>query len=249
MILKTASAGDVARMLDWASKEGWNPGHEDAEAFYASDPEGFFLAEVDGRMVAAISVVIHSDSFAFLGLYICHPQFRGQGIGLALWRHALAHAGDRTVGLDGVAEQQANYARSGFRHAGATMRYRGRLKPLAHPDIRALDARDDLSELDLAANGFARPRFLRPWLTQAETRKTVVLQRGKVAGFATARLCRDGGKLGPVVAETAADAWALMQAAALSVGVADVTIDVPGAQAGFQARLEVAGFRSGFATA
>ena len=36
--------------------------------------------------------------------------WRGQGHGRAIWEAGLALLGDRTVGLDGVAEQQANYA-------------------------------------------------------------------------------------------------------------------------------------------
>ena len=39
---RTATLADVQNMLDWATSEGWNPGLEDAAAFYAADPEGFF---------------------------------------------------------------------------------------------------------------------------------------------------------------------------------------------------------------
>lgn len=110
LVLRTASIAEVKMMLDWAAGEGWNPGLDDASVFHATDPEGFFIAERDGTPVASISVVNHTDDFAFLGFYICRPECRGQGIGLGLWHHALAHAGPRTVGLDGVAAQEANYA-------------------------------------------------------------------------------------------------------------------------------------------
>ena len=119
---RTATLPELSRILDWAADEGWNPGIEDAEAFFAADPGGFFVADHDGTPVAAISVVNHSDSFAFLGLYICHPDWRGTGLGFALWTHAIAHAGGRTIGLDGVPAQQDNYARSGFELAGRTRR-------------------------------------------------------------------------------------------------------------------------------
>ena len=57
---------------------------------------GFLVRRVAGRPVSAISVVNHSESFAFLGLYLCHPDFRGRGHGLAIWNAGLAHAGART---------------------------------------------------------------------------------------------------------------------------------------------------------
>ena len=52
----------------------------------------------------------------------------------------MAHAGDRTVGLDGVAAQRGNYARSGFRPAGATLRREGVMTGANDPGI--LDLRD-----------------------------------------------------------------------------------------------------------
>ena len=86
---------------------------------------GYFVATVAGQAVAAISVVNHDPAMAFLGLHLRRPGFRRPEIGHALWQHALVHAGDRAVGLDGVAAQQRNYERSGFRPAGATLRLEG----------------------------------------------------------------------------------------------------------------------------
>ena len=70
----------VALLLQWAEDEGWNPGLDDAVAFHAADPLGFFALEVGGEMVAAISVVKQDASHAFLGLYICKPEYRGKGL-------------------------------------------------------------------------------------------------------------------------------------------------------------------------
>ena len=103
-----ASVADWGIVREWAAAEGWNPGLDDAPAFFAQDPEGFFLGRVDGEPVSAISVVNYSDAYAFLGFYLVRPDLRGLGHGLATWRAGLAHAGDRTVGLDGVPDQQDN---------------------------------------------------------------------------------------------------------------------------------------------
>lgn len=250
-VYRTATRREVAQMLDWAAEEGWNPGLDDAAAFHAADPEGFFLAEVDGTAAAAISVVNHSADFAFLGLYLCRPEHRGRGIGYALWQHALQHAGARTVGLDGVPAQQANYARSGFVLAGRTLRLTGRLPavPRALPcagleDLPALEA------LDTQAGGVRRPRFLRAWLTPDETRKSVILRReANIEGFATARLCREGCKIGPIIAPDAEAAWHLAQQAAAAIGTREAMIDVPESAATVANRLCAAGFSESFSTA
>jgi len=246
---RTASGDEVALMLDWAAAEGWNPGLEDAAAFRAADPEGFFVAELAGQVVAAISVVDHSDAVAFLGLYLCRPEFRGRGIGRTLWRHALAHAGDRAVGLDGVPAQEANYARAGFVRQGATIRFEGALPAGTDCAVRPACNADavQLARLDRAACGVDRPRFLATWMAEAATRRTVICADGR--GFATARLCRDGAKIGPVVAEEAGTALDLIAAAGRAVGATRLIVDLPEARRGLAGLLVERGFAPGFTTA
>lgn len=246
-VFREASQDELSLILDWAAAEGWNPGLGDAAAFHAADPHGFFLAEVAGKPVAAISVVNHSDDFAFLGLYLCQPEWRGQGIGYALWSHALAHAGSRTVGLDGVAAQQANYARSGFVLTGATLRFEGALAAGTAPGIRLAGPEDGalLLALDAEANGVFRPRFLSTWTAQTPDRKTVMTD----AGFASARLCREGCKIGPVIAPDTESAVALARAALAAVGGEKAIIDVPEGNSRLIAALRALGFADTFATA
>jgi GNAT superfamily N-acetyltransferase len=249
-MMRAARRDELDLVVGWAADEGWNPGLDDASAFYCADPDGFFVAERVGRPVAAISVVNHSDTFAFLGLYLCLPAWRGQGIGHALWQHALAHAGNRSVGLDGVAAQQANYAKSGFVHAGATLRFAGTLAAQVAPDIRPARPTDDLAALDRAAFGYARPRFLSAWIRDTATRRTLVSDAGaSAAGFATIRRCRDGVKIGPIVAPDAAAGLRLARAAVAALPARTAIIDVPGENAQLIALLAEAGFRETFATA
>ncbi|WP_421906683.1 GNAT family N-acetyltransferase [Mameliella sp.] len=250
-ICRTATLDEIGLMLDWATAEGWNPGLADARAFHAADPEGFFVAEADSQPVAAISVVNHSPQVAFLGLYICLPEHRGRGIGYALWTHALTHAGARTVGLDGVPAQEANYAKSGFVLAGRTRRFEGSLSPCDTSPVLATAADlDVIGHLDRAANGYDRPAFLAEWTAQSDSRKTVVLRTSRgVTGFATARLCRDGCKIGPIVAPTTEEALTLARQGASALNRTSVIIDTPDAPSGLGQRLQDLGFEESFATA
>ena len=221
---RVATARDLATVLDWAAAEGWNPGLDDGAAFHAADPEGFFVAERNGRIVAAISVVNHSAEHAFLGLYLCLPDYRGQGIGHALWRQAIAHAGDRTVGLDGVPAQQANYARRGFVATGATLRHLCR--PSGGEVLREAGPQDvsDCIARDAAITGHSRPAFAAAWFARTSTRQTLL---DDADGQVTIRLCREGAKIGPLYAASADQAAALVAGAARHVGMAEVHVDLP----------------------
>src|SRR5215472_9910334 len=105
---------EIALAADWAAAEGWNPGHADAKCFATVDPQGFFIGELEGKPAATISCLNYDDTFSFLGFYIVRPDLRGRGYGLRIWNAAMAHAGARIVGLDGVVAQQENYVKSGF---------------------------------------------------------------------------------------------------------------------------------------
>ena len=123
--IRPMSRAELDLAIGWAAEEGWNWGVADAQCFHAADPQGFLMAFCDGEPVASISVVRYEAAFAFLGFYIVRPPFRGRGYGLRLWQAGMARLEGRTVGLDGVVAQQANYARSGFVLAHRNIRFGG----------------------------------------------------------------------------------------------------------------------------
>jgi len=252
IVTRVATRQEVETILDWAGREGWNPGLSDAAAFHATDPEGFYLTLAGTEPVAAVSVVNHSADLAFLGLYLCRPEFRGKGLGMATWNAALAHAGPRTVGLDGVPAQQDNYRKSGFVLTGSSSRYEG--APLARPTtrVRPLTPEDMAAAiaLDAQANGYRRERFLTAWLARDLARTSLVLEgSGTVVGFATVRRCREGVKIGPVIAPDLDGALDLIAAAGTGAQDGKVIVDLPESNTALRAALLGAGFAVPFQTA
>src|SRR5215468_9001992 len=123
--IRTMRQDEIAIAVDWAAAEGWNPGLADAACFASVDPGGFLIGELDGAPPATVSCVNYDARFSFLGFYIVRPDLRGKGYGLGIWNEAIAHAGSRVIGLDGVTAQQDNYRKSGFQLAYANVRYGG----------------------------------------------------------------------------------------------------------------------------
>lgn len=240
---------DLDMVLGWAAREGWNPGLDDAAVFHRADPEGFFLAVEDGQPVAAISVVNHTQDFAFLGLYLCQPTHRGRGIGFALWTAALDHAGSRTVGLDGVPAQQANYAKSGFAHAGGTVRYTGVLPGRAAQDLAPASPDDIpwLIEREARFSGATKHAMLTHWFQNIETRQTLILP-GQ-GGAVTLRRCVTGYKIGPLMADSKEAAHSLLAAVAEITGAAPVSIDISRRNADLVDLCARLGLQPGFETA
>ncbi|MGX5831379.1 GNAT family N-acetyltransferase [Mesorhizobium sp. 43Arga] len=248
--IRTLSLGELADLIDWAAAEGWNPGLEDAAMFQAADPEGFIGAFVGDEMVAAISALAYGQDFGFIGLYICRPDMRGKGYGKAIWTAGMERLAGRTIGLDGVEEQQANYRSKGFEPVYETIRYSGR--PAALP-VRAERSRmvraqpaPDIIAYDALCFPAPRWSFLQRWLQPPHHAVAAITSQG-AAGYAVARACRSGIKIGPLFADDVQTALELLDELSGACG-GELNIDVPAIQVDFIAALEAADFSPTFST-
>ena len=205
LAIRTMTRADVDLAIDWAAAEGWNPGLDDAACFHAADPEGFLLGSVDGEPVATISAVRYGTTFGFVGLYIVKPGCRGRGYGMQVWNAGLARLAGRTIGLDGVVAQQANYRKSGFALAYRNMRYAGTLRRTGPIDARVvpLSSRPfaEVVAYDRAFFPDDRTSFLRAWLAQPAGKGYAVVRGGVLAGYGVIRAARTGYKIGPLYAD------------------------------------------------
>ena len=224
---------EISIAVDWAAAEGWNPGLADAACFATVDPAGFLIGEFEGKAAATVSCVNYGTSFAFLGFYIVRADLRGRGFGLQIWNAAIAHAGSRVIGLDGVVAQQQNYRKSGFKPAYANIRYGGTVasRPEApHSGVMPLN-KIPLAEVeayDATVFPAPRPAFLCVWSWQPGHIARAVVRDGRLAGWGVIRPCRKGRKIGPLVADDRATAEAVLSALLASVGGGEIFLDVPG---------------------
>jgi GNAT superfamily N-acetyltransferase len=221
---------EISIAVNWAAAEGWNPGFADDACFAAADPQGFLIGELEDAPAATVSCVKYGSSFAFLGFYVVREDLRGRGYGLRIWSAAMAHAGPRVIGLDGVVAQQQNYRMSGFELAHANVRYGG---TVAAPDSpRCVMA---LAEVPLAvveaydATVFpaSRTAFLRAWIGSPGHVGRALMRDGRLAGWGVIRPCRKGRKIGPLVADDRSAAELVLSALLASVGGGEIFLDVP----------------------
>lgn len=232
LIIRNASRTELDTMIDWAAREGWNPGLDDAVPFWTADPDGYWIAEEDGVVAAALSLVRYDQRYGFLGFYMAHPDYRGQGIGFALWQKAVSEAGERTIGLDGVVAQQDNYRKSGFAFAHANFRYGGDVQCAEPPGTELVSVSPVhipmLAAYDARFNPARRDAFLREWLKAISTRESFALIRNaQVLGYGTIRACREGHKIGPLFADTETAADLIFRKLAGSVGGGLIYLDIP----------------------
>ncbi len=230
LTIRVMDRSEIAIAGDWAAAEGWNPGLGDAACFATVDPNGFYIGELGGAPASTISVVNYDDRFAFLGFYIVRPDLRGRGYGLRTWQAAIAHAGSRTIGLDGVVAQQENYRKSGFALAHRNIRFGGvPAVPPAPP--QGLVSLEDIPFAAIEADDATvfpapRPSFLRAWIDTPGHFGRALVRDGRLAAWGVIRPCRKGHKIGPLVADDRPGAEAVLAALVACAGGGEVFLDV-----------------------
>lgn len=229
MHIRNAEREELSFFIQSAKEEGWNPGLEDAKAFFATDPKGFFVGELEGEIIGCISGVAYNSTFGFLGFYIVKPKYRGKGYGIQLWKHTLNYLGNRSIGLDGVISQQHNYRKSGFKLYYRNMRMEGAGGGKAPKDL--IDIHQipfgELAAYDHSIFGMDRAIFLKHWLAMSNATGFAVKQNQILNGYGIVRKCYQGFKIGPLFADTFEIAHAIYQGLRSKVGDAALFLDIP----------------------
>jgi GNAT superfamily N-acetyltransferase len=228
---RTLRIEEISLAVDRAASEGWNPGLADAGCFWVTDPEGFFCAESDGKIIGTVSVVNYDDRFSYAGLFVVDPAFRGQGIGMQLYRYAMRHAGSRIVGGDGVVAMVEKYEKDGglFLHYN-NARYEGLgggLMPRGLTFIRKVRFAD-LVVYDTAHFPARREQFLRCWIARDGHFGLARLDEGgTILGYGVRRKCRTGHKIGPLFAHNRATAENILDGLVAGIPGEPFFLDVP----------------------
>ena len=114
--IRSFSAADVPLGMHLKGQAGWNQTAADWHRLLALQPDGCFLAELNGRPVGTTAATIFG-SVGWLSLVLVDREARGCGVATALVRHALAWLDSRsvpTVRLDATELGEPIYARLGF---------------------------------------------------------------------------------------------------------------------------------------
>lgn len=226
---------DLKTLVEWAKNEGWNPGPNDAEVYWAADPNGFYGYYYNESLVAGGAIVSYNNEFGFMGLFIVKSGFRTKGIGRKLWCQRRDLLKDRlnhnaSIGMDGVVDMQSFYKKGGFEISFKDERYEklGMEFPL---DSNITNIKDEdfyeILKYDKQCFGFFRPNFLIPWIKLPGNKNFKYVEKNQLRGFCIVRKVFSGFKVGPLFAHNTQIAEELYKACLNSVIGEPLYIDIP----------------------
>jgi len=225
----------VKTLVNWAEEEGWNPGPNDADVYFATDPNGFYGYYFEGNLIAGGSIVSYNKEFGFMGFFIVKPEYRSLGIGKKIWyqrRDMLLSRlnKDAPIGMDGVIAMQPFYKKGGFEILFRDERYEKigtqfttnkNISSIADEDF------DSILTYDKQCFGFSRPQFMKPWLKLPDNKTFKYLEDGKLKGFAIVRKANKGYKVCPLFAANEIIAEELYKACLNSAVGEPLYLDIP----------------------
>ena len=230
--IKLMTRDQVDLAIEWARQEGWNPGIHDAECFYNTDPNGFFVVKLSDEVIGSVSIVKYSEDYAFGGFYIIRPDVRHSGIGSIVYKFFETYSKNLNVGIDGVLYMQSTYQNHGLIFSHKNIRYTTISPPTTNLSDRCTKIKPkDLSKItDFDAEFFSTPRskFLECWLFQKDTHALMVTDdSNEICGYGVIRKCFQGHKIGPLFAKTPDVAAAILKSLMYIVPDEEVFLDVP----------------------
>jgi GNAT superfamily N-acetyltransferase len=227
--IRNATIEDLRVAIEWAAKEGWNPGLHDAEPFWAADPTGFFVGELNRKPVVFVSAVLYDETFGFMGLYIVNPEYRSKGYGLSLFKAAFDYLGDRNIGGDGVVAQLENYKKLGCDIAYKNFRYEGRAEMKPYENVSNLSTLpfEAINAYDRKIFLAPRKAFLKQWIAMPDSYAIGAAPNGTLHGYGVLRKCFNGWKVGPLFADSQGIARNILNALLSKIPGECYFLDIP----------------------
>lgn len=223
------------KVVEWAAAEGWNPGLNDTEVLWNTDPDGYYGVIKEEELIASGSVVKYNDEYGFMGFFIVKPEYRSNGLGRELWNKRKKILLSRlkagaTIGMDGVVDMQEFYTVGGFKLAYRDIRFEGTGKEFTiSENISAIKENDFelVNNYDTHCFGFDRHVFLANWIEQNNAKSFKFIERNELKGFAVIRKAINGYKIGPLFANNRDVAEKLFEACSDSAQGKSIFLDVP----------------------
>jgi GNAT superfamily N-acetyltransferase len=204
MNLRTMTPADIPAGMRLKDLAGWNQTSADWRRFLEGSPQGCFAVEVEGKVVGTAATIVYENRFAWIGMVLVDPDFRGRGIGTRLLEKTIEHLdeiGVGTVKLDATPLGQPIYEKLRFKDEYEIERWvLKRSVPEAVSTPEPYPASDDVLQLDHEIFGADRGSLLRSLAAENRDFTIGTKQDGEIAGYTFGRRGTLADHMGPWMA-------------------------------------------------
>src|SRR5882762_7851054 len=91
MVMRTMTKADIPGGMRLKDLAGWNQTDNDWVRFLDADQEGSFVVELDGAVRGTAVTINYQARFAWVGMVLVDPDYRGRGIGTRLLERCIEY--------------------------------------------------------------------------------------------------------------------------------------------------------------
>ena len=246
--IRLMTIDDLRLGLRLSRQAGWNQTESDWLRFMNMEPEGCFVAQLNGCPVGTTTTCIF-EKVAWIAMVLVDKESRGQGVGTKLLKHSLDYLNVRkvkTVRLDATHLGQPIYEKLGFVPEYELVRFEGiapssitlggSLKAVGFGDgggkaipkmrLGLPEFFADMIEFDRQATGTNRAKMLSLLFKEFPENARILKLHNKIDGFITMRQGANAIQIGPCIATMNAGPALLSDALNRYEGKA-VFVDIP----------------------
>ncbi len=226
------TVADIPFGMRLKQQAGWNQVQADWSRLLDLQPDGCFIAELDGTPAGTVTTC-RFGTVAWVAMMLVDESCRSRGIGRSLMRRAiddLDSKGARSIRLEATPLGRPLYESLDFVAEATLARYEGTL-PLA-TELKALPVPtpatvlERVTELDREVTGTDRSRLIRRLVEEHPGSLQVAVESGEIGGFLLARPGSRARRIGPCIASEQA-AHRLFADARRRYAAETITIDIP----------------------
>lgn len=237
--IRLMTTGDLQLGLKLTNQAGWNQVEADWLRFLQLEPEGCFVAELNGKAVGTTATCVLGQ-VAWIAMVLVDVDSRGKGVGTALLKYSIGYLKERrveTIRLDATALGRPIYEKLGFLPEYELARFESHGAKFSPPigDGGANSALptqatpDDFAEtidFDAQTTGRDRGKMLRRLFEEFPENICIVRKASNIEGFITRRPGANATQIGPCRATSFAGPVLLADALNKCAGE-PVFVDVP----------------------
>ncbi|MCE6988022.1 GNAT family N-acetyltransferase [Dyadobacter sp. CY323] len=229
--IRQMSMADLPLCRHLVEEAGWNQLDTDWLRAMEMQPDGCFVAEVNGVPVATTTTCCFGD-VAWIAMVLVDKQMRGRGIAKQLLEHAIAfldHLKMATIRLDATVFGQSLYQKLGFKDEYEVIRFAGIVNGSFDIRINLNQAQDagKIAKLDRQITGTHRQAFLQNLLNAVDCPFFEAMEMAEIVGYAGCRQGRNAIQIGPVAAMGSGAGISLLNAVASCFQGKKAYIDIP----------------------
>lgn len=205
-LIRPFKDGDIDFAYELDVMEQWNDTRKDIERMFSYEPNGCFIAEINGKPVGHVFSISYGR-LGWIGLLIVKSEYRRRGIGTLLTKRAIDHLLSRkakTIKLEAEPTIANFYRKLGFVEEYDSLRFRRVSEKTTSMSIHCVSPLKKkeitkLAKFDAEYFGANRIKVLNGLYQDNSQLCFISYKRSRIIGYVMCRESESGYNVGPFV--------------------------------------------------